>query len=308
MAYHLSNMHTAAHYWANQTQERGKAGNVFFESGIIYSYGYHFAIARHLSPGVVVLSTNTYSLSTGRHQSVVRGAVNHLKRVYVPDARASAECNRRAVLGEIEAEMVASRTTRRIRQTTRDGHVAEALRLAERFNEYLAVEPNKGKARPIPVDTEVWARDAEKLARAKAREAAKREKERVARLEALKEKHAEMAEQWRAGKNIPYYEMHQMPVMLRLDQDRGEIETSQGARVPISVAPWVYLRAKWAKDNGQSYTSGTQVKLGVYGLTAIRNDGTVIVGCHTIPYAEIERMATVLGLQRTADVLQSIAI
>ena len=44
----LKNHSEVAHFWANQVQGQGKSSNMFFEDGIIYSYGYHFPIARHI--------------------------------------------------------------------------------------------------------------------------------------------------------------------------------------------------------------------------------------------------------------------
>ena len=35
-----------SHAWANQTHEIGKASAMFFEGPVIYSYGYHYEIAR----------------------------------------------------------------------------------------------------------------------------------------------------------------------------------------------------------------------------------------------------------------------
>ena len=35
-----------AHIWANQLEYRGQQENLFFSGKTIYSYGYHFAIAK----------------------------------------------------------------------------------------------------------------------------------------------------------------------------------------------------------------------------------------------------------------------
>lgn len=47
----LSDRSEVAHYWANKVQPEGKAGNMFYVGDKIYSYGYHFCIARHV-PGL----------------------------------------------------------------------------------------------------------------------------------------------------------------------------------------------------------------------------------------------------------------
>jgi len=63
----------AAHVWAAQTQEHGRAGNVFFDGPTIYSYGRHFAVARiyqHAETGesVAMFNSRRYSVSTSKHQ------------------------------------------------------------------------------------------------------------------------------------------------------------------------------------------------------------------------------------------------
>ena len=41
--------------------------------------------------------------------------------------------------------------------------------------------------------------------------------------------------------------------------------------------------------------------LGGYKLTKIRRDGSIVVGCHDIPYAEIEGVAKELGLLKVEE-------
>lgn len=84
-----------AHVWAYQrengyTHGRTSNENIFFEGETIYSYGYHFPMARLTGKfdenGVeyVLVTTDTYSNTTAKHLSNVRGAVSHLNIVYVP--------------------------------------------------------------------------------------------------------------------------------------------------------------------------------------------------------------------------------
>ena len=49
----LKNHHEVCHFWANQIQDSGKASNMFYERDIIYSYGYHFPIAKHIKDGLI---------------------------------------------------------------------------------------------------------------------------------------------------------------------------------------------------------------------------------------------------------------
>lgn len=50
---------------------KGKADNMFIDGDTIYSYGYHFPIAKRISKKVVWLNTSKYSVTTSRHQKLV---------------------------------------------------------------------------------------------------------------------------------------------------------------------------------------------------------------------------------------------
>src|ERR1017187_4150017 len=69
-----------SHLWAHSTQSsaRNQYGNLFFENGIIYSYGHHFPIAKHVESvagEAVFFTTRTYSSTTVKHCHSVRSAI-----------------------------------------------------------------------------------------------------------------------------------------------------------------------------------------------------------------------------------------
>lgn len=79
-----------AHVWAQQTQPEGRSanGNLYFNGGVIFSYGSHFPIARFCSERigdrqVVLISNQSYSVSTSRHQTYVRRALHGLPVVEI---------------------------------------------------------------------------------------------------------------------------------------------------------------------------------------------------------------------------------
>lgn len=49
--------------------------NIFTDGYTIYSYGYHFPIARKLANGKIMLNTSYFSNTTARHQCYVRSAI-----------------------------------------------------------------------------------------------------------------------------------------------------------------------------------------------------------------------------------------
>jgi len=88
-----------AKVWAQRSQSEGRATNVFFEGDTIYSWGRHFAMARwfkHEQTGepAVLVTTDSYSVSTSKHQGIVHRAIpSYARKVYVPTANATVEGN-----------------------------------------------------------------------------------------------------------------------------------------------------------------------------------------------------------------------
>ena len=63
--------------FATQNTGKGKAGNVFVEGNVIYSYGYHFPIAIILNSATkrAAVNSDKYSVSTSRQCTIVRNAL-----------------------------------------------------------------------------------------------------------------------------------------------------------------------------------------------------------------------------------------
>lgn len=83
-----------AHVWAQQNQSNGKSNNgqFFFRDSMLFSYGSHFLVGKIItglgkgSANVALLNTDSYSISTSRHQRMAKGAVRHFEHVYLlPD-------------------------------------------------------------------------------------------------------------------------------------------------------------------------------------------------------------------------------
>lgn len=70
----MSNKKIAEKFAAGATSGRGS--NLFIEGDTIYSYGYHFPVARRTGGGTANLTTQKYSQSTARHVSIVSGALH----------------------------------------------------------------------------------------------------------------------------------------------------------------------------------------------------------------------------------------
>ena len=106
-------------------------------------------------------------------------------------------------------------------------------------------------------------------------------------------KSGEIIARWRTGDPTAVLRHgYSLPAMLRVSPDGDELETSKGARIPMShdVRGLKFVRAIVVK--GEDWQrNGHTFHLGYYSLDRVEANGTVHAGCHVIDYAEIERVA-----------------
>lgn len=77
----------------------------------------------------------------------------------------------------------------------------------------------------------------------------------------------------------------------------GELETSQGARVPLAHAVRAFRFVKRVKESGVAWeASGRSIRVGHFHIDRIDSTGDFVAGCHRINWGEIERLATLLGV------------
>lgn len=306
MRFSLSTSSEVFHYWANRVQSEGKCGNVFFDGPRVYSYGRHFMIARILPSGVVAFTLRGYSVTTSKHITQARQAANHMPRVFCNDPADSALQNMQAARSAINDALAASEK-KGIRQSTRDGHKARALQLAEQANAYLAALPEDERGEVQPIDTSALESvRAEMVAAEQARERIK-EEQRQARMADLRES----LEKWRRHEIVTRTGLYELPPALRLGKSRGTyetggllpdfgsegreiVQTSHGAEIPVSDALKLWPIILRVMRGEKDYTPGEA--LGPYRLTQIRTDGSIRVGCHDIAFTEVRAIAVQLGL------------
>ena len=77
--------------FANQTQTLGRSNSMFFEHQIIYSYGYHYEIAKIVytdkGKDIAFINSNGFSNTTAKHTSHVLVGLSDKKYFYVPFLR-----------------------------------------------------------------------------------------------------------------------------------------------------------------------------------------------------------------------------
>ena len=261
------------HYFANKIQPSGRCGNTSFALPNAYSYA--AIIGRHYPQGVA-LASGTWSVTTTGHQSDLRRACSHLTRVYVPVPE-SVEDSYRAVNIEVAALLRKASTAK----ARRDTYLSEALSKVQNFNTFAVWCDSPLRIEPPVTDPAALKAIAVSVKEETAkRNAAIKERQRLDALD-----NTAKLQEWRNGTavHLPYG----LPVALRINGDT--IETSKGARIPVSEAPLIWAMV----TRGREWKPGAPI--GVYQLTKIRANGSIVVGCHDIEFSELAYIADKLG-------------
>ena len=73
------------HTFAQQTQNYGKSGTMFFRDKNIYSYGYHYLLGEFINSSTIIINDIGYSNSTSKHISLLRQATRQYKQYFTTD-------------------------------------------------------------------------------------------------------------------------------------------------------------------------------------------------------------------------------
>lgn len=117
------------------------------------------------------------------------------------------------------------------------------------------------------------------------------------------EREAKQRQEWLDGQHSPsfgHFSDELGGALLRLKGDT--LETSHGARVPLSHAVKVFQFVKLVRARGVAWhTNGRTIRVGHFTLTSIDTEGNFIAGCHTINWPEIERFARSIEMFDTPE-------
>jgi hypothetical protein len=296
----LNNNSEVAHAWANQTQEKGRGSNYYFEGPVIYSYGGHFPIAAHhttpTGAAVVLFTTDTYSSTTAKHICHTRRACSHLAVLNVPDVGDPRDGGRWAVRDHGAPDHAANikylmdaiveniGKAGRARKYGAD-YISTAEALANDLNYYIEIwDIDQEKA---DIGGLMPAGDIEKIkARAAKYTAEAEERKRKAKEKAAAEEAADL-ETWAGGGSPGRNTFYNSAVRLRISPDGERIETSHGASVSTETA-------RRAIGAWQAATIEPGYKLNGYTVDQVFKDH-IIIGCHDISAAEIEQITAKLS-------------
>ncbi len=266
------------HVWAHQHEDKGSnhGGTFFFEGCTIYSYGYHFPIARLLAAeNVVLMTTNTYSSTTAQHMVEVRHAIGeHLTIINVQNVESL--CNREIFMNyEACAESIRETIGKASRaRQNKIWLIREAIEARDNLKKYIELfdikETDLSEFDGLVVDEE---KVAAYLKGIKERAAAKI-KERLNR--------------WLKGEAVNLG--NKPPFKVRLIDDGKQLETTHGIKCDSKVIPILWAIMQRVKA-GKDYTLPVDVER--WSPVRIGDDSTLIIGCHRFPFSECKRIAGV---------------
>lgn len=283
-----------SHLWANQVQDNARCRNARFDGTKFYSYSTVIADIHTNVRGdeLVLICNDNYSMTTSKHKRYVAQAANHKDVLYVdlvsPDERGhdSNYCG----FMERHAKLIDQASRAR---ENKGYHLQQANSLLRSMTDY---------AQFFDI---VWAMPAEVegvdeiIAAATIKLKAKIANQ-DARNEVLSAKRAvleiEQLEIWLAG-GITQTRFARLALRIKND----EIQTSHGANIPLDHALKVWPVIYRAHILGRPFIPSQEraIHLGHYRFNSFQDD-VLTVGCHRIPYSEIERMASQLGLLELA--------
>lgn len=113
---------------------RGTGSNMFIDGDTIYSYGYHFPIARRMN-GYYLFNSRGYSYSTYRHKQYVLSALHGEKVVKVRDCNMDYAQNQ--TTSNVEEIRFLQKKKDRCRSEYMRGHYAWAIKDLMKQNQLL---------------------------------------------------------------------------------------------------------------------------------------------------------------------------
>lgn len=274
-----------AHIWAHKSAPHGDAPSAMsFNGDAFLSYGTE--IARHFTrkgQSYVVLNDTGFSVTTSRHQSLVRQAVRGMTVFHCTGHRGD---SLRAVTGSdlfkyaVESAADSQKKAQKARQMkgSYEAYAAKWLQQAATINEFFGL---RRKVDGTTIERLRKAGEASERKQAKA-QAAREAKQRIEQQEAF--------DAWLRGEDGGYFSHTAFPVAFRVEKD--ELVSTLGARVPLREAQ-VAFRFVFRHREGW-HRNGETCPVGNYQLDAINAQG-IVAGCHRISWAEVERLAPILN-------------
>jgi len=286
------------HLWAHKTQDsaRNANGSFFFRNGIIFSYGEHFPIAKHVTgrkgqPGVLFTS-KSYSNTTARHCSRVRGAIPPELPVFVVSDVLSKPTREDLLNFETDAATHYNKAQRARSDWSRRFHAKGAAALLKTAAAFAAFYGWKYTPPALAdIGPELAKRTKAEQARQK-REQAKAEKAAEAAKQKAIAEEKEAIDAFLSRTRAEVFHRYLNPV-LRIDGN--EVLTSRGATAPLDHVrkAWAFLKPRI--EAGTPWQSnGHTLHVGNFQIDYLTVEGELKAGCHIFDKTELLRFGAIL--------------
>jgi hypothetical protein len=287
------------HVWANQTQTHGKGSNMFFEHDSIYSYGYHFKLAQHITnkqgEKCVFFNDRHYSNSTSKQQALVwRSIPANVQFFKVQSFFNDIETSTTAHLENLKSylEYAKGSQQKTIYATKlKNGYINQTKIAIDVFDKYVKFFDLAQLLWDYPTlqnkyaELNNWLFDYQESKEFKQWQIKQEENKKKAEAKAIidaKEK-IEAFRQFKISSiyaNLGHY-------LLRYNKETDNVETSGGVKMSKNVFLLAYQRLK-----NNTLQIGQHV--GDFTYNGIK-DGFLSVGCHKISIDEVENLIPELG-------------
>lgn len=317
-----------AHLWSNQSASRSqtpasRGSNMYFEGDTIFSYGRHFAIAKHVNnrKGVpaVLFTQRDYSKTTSKHKSDVRSALNglachvfYVSQVDTFDHTSESEWKSEFLrVANDAAKLVAKAKRARSTGLWYLEHARQMLERMEEARSFFGIRSKVPTFEAIGPGSDWVAKIQAKAEATAKREAAERKRAQARRDEQQRIEHAEAQVDlalWLDGGNVrlPYcvQEDEHGSAYLRTRQadaridNRGQyVQTSRGAEVPFDDAVRAFRFVKLCRMTGRAWQAhGHSIIVGSFAFRTVTAEGNAQVGCHFLTWERMSEWADRNGL------------
>ena len=276
------------HVWAHDSSPEimKQANSVTCHNNILYSYS--TAIGQIVNNDTVIYNTASYSNTTSKQQSLMYQSTSHyLNRIYLSIHKYDlnhlifSQHSFNEIIFEPNLKQASEFLLKASRSKKyKDFYSSKALSIFDNLERYallfnLAYElPNVDALTESALKADKEAKALEKIYKAK----------RI-------QQQAEALANWRLGLDV---RNHFEITALRIKDD--VIETSRGAKIPLEHAVKFWSLINSWHQKGITYTKNNHsIHLGNYAVNRFEND-ILTVGCHQIPYSEIQNIANQLHL------------
>lgn len=315
------------HVFFSRSQTEGRCSNVFFEGDTLYSYGYHFKLAEFRKiqgKEVLLINDQSYSVTTSKQQGEVRYSIPPQysdNTVYLPgylwdddytykNGKSTKETSYiRGKAYYISQIQVFLKLSSKARENA-FSHYSTASNYIEALNKWATIHRRQYVYSTTEQDNAITAR-AIQYEGAKAERQAERERKTAERLiknmDILKtECGGSISDYYHKMRCLPSNDITRklsisvwdLPTLCCISKDGTEVITSKSARVPVDHAKKLYPFILRARRTGKDYECPPNEprRVGHYSLNSIKANGDIVIGCHNIPWSEVEYIGKTLGV------------